>query len=106
MFIGGLIVLFIYISSLASNENLSIDLNLNYIDLTLIILLIGTVTLFNLNNQTPKILYTSVKTIIFKVFTPEIIIITIITMLYLLLTLLIVVNITIIKEGSLRPIKF
>jgi hypothetical protein len=63
--------------------------------LTLIILI---------NSQTIKTIQLNVKDIIYKIYSPEVFSLTIMTIVYLLLALIVIVNIINLKEGPMRPI--
>lgn len=106
VFIGGLIVLFIYVSSLASNEKISLDNPWKPSTVTLPLIIITIITIIFFNNQILK--ESSLNTgmgIVYKIYSPNIISITSLTILYLLLTLIIIVKIITLKEGPIRGLK-
>lgn len=98
-------VLFIYISSLASNEKFFLETTKI---IYLIVIFTGRVTLFGvfMNNQVSLIRYASENKILTNMYTSEIALSTSATILYLLLTLIVVVKITSKYEGPLRNIIF
>nr|YP_009166089.1 NADH dehydrogenase subunit 6 [Drosophila albomicans]AKZ32067.1 NADH dehydrogenase subunit 6 [Drosophila albomicans] len=115
IFLGGMLVLFIYVTSLASNEmfNLSIKLALFFFSTFFIFLIISffidknsTILLF-LNNEMNSISqlnsYFSENSIsLNKLYNFPTNFITILLMNYLLITLIVVVKITNLKKGPLR----
>lgn len=116
IFLGGILVLFIYVTSLASNEifNFSIKLLLfriiNFIIIYLLIYCIDKNLLISyLNNHETdylnriKNLLIENSLILNKLYRFPINLITIILIIYLFLTLIAVVKITNIFEGPLRP---
>ncbi len=106
VFIGGLIVLFIYIASLASNENISLELKNTPTKTVTLFILACFFAIILINLQTFKeSSITSRVRVIFKVYTPNVMFITSITILYLLLALIIIVKVITIKEGALRSFK-
>lgn len=105
VFMGGLIVLFIYISSLASNEKILLFLIWNPKKLIPIFIITFSIILIFINNQilsNPS--YIHRNELVFKIYSPNIIFLTLIAIIYLLLTLIIIVKITTLKEGPLRHI--
>lgn len=101
IFIGGLIVLFVYITSLSSNEKFEIKNQLikkTTIYLTLIMLVLALSTNNFINN---KIECLALKRII-PLFSAPLIKTTIIVIIYLLLALIIIINISKKNEGPLR----
>lgn len=101
IFLGGLIVLFIYITSLAYNEKFRIKLNdqINFINLTILLIII-----FNLNFF-EKIYYSIRQNLydnIIILFNSSLIFITLIIIRYLLLTLIVVVKVASKIEAPLR----
>lgn len=103
IFMGGLIILFIYIARLASNEKFEFSLKtityLTLISLTLILILLH--SLFN-----KSITYESINFRLFIniIYALNILIPTALTILFLLLTLLITVNIVKIYESPIRAL--
>lgn len=105
IFLGGLMVLFIYISSLASNEIFSLNLKRTistYFYSTIIL----TIILITLVNQTKTQEFSSPEKRFRIIFSYSIALPTITTIIYLLLTLIVVVKITSKYEGPLRNIIF
>lgn len=114
---GGILVLFIYVTSLASNEifNFSIKIILFYfitfIILSLSLLLLSDKTLFInyfKNYEIDSLIYQKTyffenSLILNKLFNFPINIISILIIIYLFLTLIAIVKITNIFEGPLRP---
>jgi len=101
---GGLIVLFVYISSLAYNEKFSSHKLYNHNPQffpRLIIPAVIAITLL-INYQQIKTFNINLKSIIFKIYSPEIALITSVTMIYLLLMLIIIVSLATLKKGPLR----
>lgn len=105
VFMGGLIVLFIYISRLASNEKFNLNL-WNNISNPLPVITIMMLLFLCLNSQpSVKVFMACPQKFIFKIYSPSIAPITSMTILYLLLALIIIVSITSLKEGALRQLK-
>jgi NADH-ubiquinone oxidoreductase chain 6 len=103
---GGLIVLFIYISRLASNESISLELRFIPLKTLPLISLLAIYLIIIFNTQIFKESNLASRlNIVFKVYSPNIIFITSITIIYLLLALIIIVKITTLKEGALRNLK-
>lgn len=106
VFMGGLIVLFVYVSRLASNEKISLTnpWKASKIITPLVIIRLFGVYTFNLQNlKDPSV--NSTLRIIFKVYSPNIIFITSLTIIYLLLTLIIIVKLITLKEGPIRNLQ-
>jgi NADH-ubiquinone oxidoreductase chain 6 len=116
IFLGGILVLFIYITSLASNEIFNLKIFPIYISFFLILFFIIIILFVDkniifinfTNNETsslqiikPLILENSI--ILNKIYNFPINLITILLIIYLFLTLVAVVKITNIFEGPLRP---
>jgi NADH-ubiquinone oxidoreductase chain 6 len=99
--LGGIIVLFIYISSLASNEKFSLFLSDIYLQIIFLIIAIifRRIFLRGENLIKKKI---ELSKIIYKIYSENIIEITIFTILYLIITLIVVVKITSIFSGPIR----
>nr|YP_010587754.1 NADH dehydrogenase subunit 6 [Smittia aterrima]WAB46363.1 NADH dehydrogenase subunit 6 [Smittia aterrima] len=115
-FVGGLLVLFIYVTSLASNEMFKfstkiITISIIFItfNLTMILLLDKTlVSNYFLNYETINLFYLNSymaenSLMLNMMYNSPINMITIMLMIYLFLTLIAVVKITNIFEGPLRP---
>nr|YP_010946905.1 NADH dehydrogenase subunit 6 [Salganea incerta]WGO57662.1 NADH dehydrogenase subunit 6 [Salganea incerta] len=108
IFLGGMLVLFIYLTSLASNEMFMFSAKL----LFLLLLMMPTMFImlknnFNLNNQetyTYIIMDNLTKLPLLKLYNYPNSILTIMMVLYLLITLLVVVSITTIFKGPLRQL--
>lgn len=117
IFLGGLLVLFIYVTSLASNEIFNFSNKITFLYLFMITASIFFVTFFidkaffinnfiNLDRERITIIKTFIKEnslILNKLYNFPINLITILLIIYLFLTLIAVVKITNIFEGPLRP---
>nr|QIJ99776.1 NADH dehydrogenase subunit 6 [Caenis sp. JYZ-2020] len=114
VFLGGMLVLFIYVASLASNEMFTISTNLSLIMLVsllclFMILLFSDSLMFNYPNIFMDFLTTHmnlniINTFIFKMYNFMNYILTLMMIIYLLLALVIVANIVTVYEGPLRPL--
>ena len=97
-------VLFVYVSSLAYNEKFSIHKNYSpspqFLPRLIIPILIAITYL--INYQQIKTFNINLKSIIFKIYSPEIALITSVTIIYLLLILIIIVSLATLKKGPLR----
>nr|YP_010691339.1 NADH dehydrogenase subunit 6 [Drosophila septentriosaltans]WBU93989.1 NADH dehydrogenase subunit 6 [Drosophila septentriosaltans] len=115
IFLGGMLVLFIYVTSLASNEmfNLSIKLTLYLLFLTVLLLLISffidnmSLTFFSNNNEIESIYnmnsyFLENSLSLNKLYNFPTNFITILLMNYLLITLIVIVKITKLFKGPLR----
>nr|WGO58117.1 NADH dehydrogenase subunit 6 [Salganea quinquedentata] len=109
IFLGGMLVLFIYITSLASNEMFSLSTKLMFMLLMIApIMLLLLLNNYNLNNQE---IYTFINMNnltmlpLLKLYNQPTGMLTIMMVLYLLITLLVVVKITNIFKGPLRQMK-
>nr|YP_010691326.1 NADH dehydrogenase subunit 6 [Drosophila prosaltans]WBU93976.1 NADH dehydrogenase subunit 6 [Drosophila prosaltans]WBU94041.1 NADH dehydrogenase subunit 6 [Drosophila prosaltans] len=115
IFLGGMLVLFIYVTSLASNEmfNLSIKLTLYLLFLTILLLLISffidnmSLTFFFNNNEIESIFnmnsyFLENSLSLNKLYNFPTNFITILLMNYLLITLIVIVKITKLFKGPLR----
>nr|AVN67294.1 NADH dehydrogenase subunit 6 [Blaberus peruvianus] len=108
IFLGGLLVLFIYVASLASNEMFSLSTKLIIFSLMMILIIFFLLThmsLTNLQNQEINnfmTLYNQLYLPLIKLYNQPTNIITIMLATYLFLTLIAVVKITNIFEGPLR----
>nr|AVN67590.1 NADH dehydrogenase subunit 6 [Blaptica dubia] len=108
IFLGGMLVLFIYVASLASNEMFSMSTKLFIFTtpMTLIMLMVFAPLLFStLQNQEINmftIMFNQMSTPLIKLYNQPTSIITIMLATYLLLTLIVVVKITNIFKGPLR----
>ena len=97
-------VLFVYVSSLAYNEKFSFHKNYNpspQFSPRLIIPVVIAIT-YLINYQPIKTFNINLKSIIFKIYSPEIALITSVTIIYLLLILIIIVSLATLKKGPLR----
>lgn len=114
VFLGGILVLFIYVTSLASNEMFSLSTNSILILLggvaatALIVIIIDPTSLNNLSSFNEITTLTHLPEVyniyIFKIYNLLNYILTIVIIIYLLLALVIVANIVIVNEGPLRPL--
>jgi len=105
IFLGGLIVLFIYISRLASNELFTINTKI----LILITPIVAPILYFlttNINSQIINNKTIRTRNILNLIYSKTIVIPTLVTILYLLLTLIIAVKITSKYEAPLRRLIF
>nr|YP_009472879.1 NADH dehydrogenase subunit 6 [Melophagus ovinus]ART65752.1 NADH dehydrogenase subunit 6 [Melophagus ovinus] len=113
VFLGGMLVLFIYISSLASNEMFSLSMKLFMtsiifmIMMTIIILFIDkNMNMMSMNFETKNFnnkIYIQENSLLIKMYNYPYNIIIIILMNYLLITLIAIVKITKLSKGPLRP---
>jgi len=114
VFLGGILVLFIYVASLASNEIFSFSTKL-FFTLTVLFVIIVLIILLYDPLSTPSNDYfneltswTLTKDIlnlfIFKIYNITNYLLTLLAVIYLLLALVIVANIVSIQEGPLRPL--
>uniref|UniRef100_A0AAU6MWZ7 NADH-ubiquinone oxidoreductase chain 6 n=1 Tax=Xenogryllus lamottei TaxID=3120008 RepID=A0AAU6MWZ7_9ORTH len=113
IFLGGMLVLFIYITSLASNEMFNIPtkttLIITILSITMMMLL-NNINIMNYNNYKNDMLHnfltphssSELPMNLIQLYNMPTSILTIITIIYLLITLIIMVKITQIKEGPLR----
>nr|YP_002117968.1 NADH dehydrogenase subunit 6 [Locusta migratoria migratoria]ABX59321.1 NADH dehydrogenase subunit 6 [Locusta migratoria migratoria] len=113
-FLGGMMVLFIYITSIASNEMLKIKINSIIIIIYMMIIL--STLMYNVdkmmstemikNSETMNLNYSinlkEMSTSLVKLYNNPTVIITIMMMIYLFITLLAVVKITNINQGPMR----
>nr|YP_010946918.1 NADH dehydrogenase subunit 6 [Salganea raggei]WGO57675.1 NADH dehydrogenase subunit 6 [Salganea raggei] len=106
IFLGGMLVLFIYVTSLASNEMFILSTKLMLLLLMLMPpMIIYLESKFNLNNQETFmfIIINNITTLpLLKLYNYPTGIMTIMMVLYLLITLLVVIKITNIFKGPLR----
>nr|YP_010939916.1 NADH dehydrogenase subunit 6 [Aularches miliaris]WLG65253.1 NADH dehydrogenase subunit 6 [Aularches miliaris] len=113
-FIGGMLVLFIYITSIASNELFNIKINNWIMNSSFMILLFlfflildFTIMMDNFKNSDTKMFsknftFQEMSISLYKLYNNPTFMITIIMMMYLFLTLLVVVKITNIYKGPMR----
>nr|YP_010528120.1 NADH dehydrogenase subunit 6 [Rhyzodiastes puetzi]UXW64222.1 NADH dehydrogenase subunit 6 [Rhyzodiastes puetzi] len=101
--IGGMLILFIYMTSLASNEKFSFSsfllIMLSILNLMLIMLYYPKLSYFNMNTFSINSTFLNSLKFIFNL---PINFITIMLMIYLLITLIIVIKITNLNQGPLR----
>nr|QXG19495.1 NADH dehydrogenase subunit 6 [Drosophila planitibia] len=115
IFLGGMLVLFIYVTSLASNEMFNLSMKLSLISLSVIFLLVlisfiidkNSTTFFLMNNEMESIqnLYSYISEnslSLNKLYNFPTNFMTILLMNYLLITLIVVVKITKMFKGPLR----
>lgn len=105
IFLGGLMVLFIYISSLASNEKFTVRLQ-KAPSVLAICAAATALFLWGANEQLASLSYTNEVKLLTNMYSSNILAPTLITILYLLLTLVVVVRITSKYEGPLRNITY
>jgi len=96
-------VLFIYITSLASNEKFIYSLNQKYIFL-IGVYLVSTIIIFNRLNQIKIPLNPKIVDIFKEIYHTNRIILTALAITYLLLTLIVVIKITSKYKGPLRSV--
>jgi len=101
IFLGGIIILFIYISRLASNEKFFVKIRFTTFQA---ILIIRSIYLFIRlwNPQNIKVNKIEPSIIIFKIYSDILINLTLFSIFYLIFTLIVVVKITSILRGPLR----
>nr|YP_010610912.1 NADH dehydrogenase subunit 6 [Seasogonia rosea]WAP91746.1 NADH dehydrogenase subunit 6 [Seasogonia rosea] len=102
MMVGGLLILFTYMSSIASNEKFKFKLNLT---LTIIIMIIVMDELLNENQANENqsfMMKTTETTSMIKLYNKKSMIITMMLVLYLMLTMIIISKIVKHHEGPLR----
>nr|YP_010555045.1 NADH dehydrogenase subunit 6 [Schizodactylus jimo]UYR20465.1 NADH dehydrogenase subunit 6 [Schizodactylus jimo] len=115
IFLGGMLVLFIYITSLASNEMMSINMKSMYSTITILMtmaILLTFMDTFFINsfnfNEDMEIMHNSINsynessTHLIKLYNSPNNLITVTMILYLFLTLIVIVKITDIFQGPLR----
>nr|ASY98610.1 NADH dehydrogenase subunit 6 [Haania vitalisi] len=111
IYVGGMLVLFMYITSLASNEKFFSSLQNTMLFLSIIaILMIITLKMFPFHNSYENMenlnnLMSTSKNFLIKLYNQPTNIITILIATYLFLTLIAVIKITNIHKGPLRKIK-
>lgn len=117
IFLGGMLVLFIYVASLASNEVFQVDLSSIFTNLTLMGLFSLTLPiidpLFNPTTVTKQRRFIFIKnqdkliepSLVYPIYRYPTIILTLFVILYLLLTLIVIVNVTSLSSGPLRNSK-
>jgi NADH-ubiquinone oxidoreductase chain 6 len=94
IFLGGLIVLFIYITRLASNELINTKIDFNFVVITVILIFTTFFIFLKINPQLINSIFeTQWKTFSF-IYSVNIFFIVVVTIIYLLLTLLIVVKLS------------
>src|SRR3982751_1525059 len=98
---GGLIVLFVYISSLASNEIFTQNRGVS-ISIITVIIITSAITLSNIEAQSNNSINLRIKESVIKIYNIRNFYITLLIILYLLLVLIISVSIINIYEGPLR----
>jgi NADH-ubiquinone oxidoreductase chain 6 len=102
IYLGGLIVLFIYISRLAYNEKFKI-LNNEVVSQLIIVTIIVTPTIFLfIENNLIKENKLEINDFVFKIYSASSTILTSLTIIYLIITLIVVVKITTQFYGPLR----
>jgi len=106
IFLGGLMVLFIYISRLASNEKFYIKFNTFTNSLAVSFSLTLIFIIFNFNTSNLKSEWINIDSLFKEIYSISIFSPTLITIIYLLLTLIVVVKVRSKYEGPLRNIIF
>nr|YP_003875561.1 NADH dehydrogenase subunit 6 [Xyleus modestus]ADD97019.1 NADH dehydrogenase subunit 6 [Xyleus modestus] len=115
IFLGGMLVLFIYITSIASNENFFLKFNvliIAFVSLTLMLIVLIITNALIMDSYcssetvtiTYKINYQEMTMSISKLYNKPTFPITLMVMIYLFLALLVVVKITNINQGPIRKI--
>jgi len=105
IFLGGLIVLFIYITSLACNEKIYLNLNISII----LLILSTSFSLYIYINQLKPITYFNEQKFLnefIEIYSSQIFFIISLTIIYLLLTLVISIKLIYNYEGPLRNILY
>nr|YP_006503919.1 NADH dehydrogenase subunit 6 [Microhodotermes viator]AFM92419.1 NADH dehydrogenase subunit 6 [Microhodotermes viator] len=109
MFVGGMMVLFIYVTSLASNEMFSLSTKMTLMSLTIMTILMNTKMWMNSNNSETMsheaIMKNETSTLLEKLYNQPTGNMTILMASYLLLTLIVIAKITNISKGPLRQTK-
>lgn len=113
VFLGGILVLFIYVASLASNEMFNLSPSLIMLVATSSLILLGVILIRDPISFSSPIEYALTdnltyiinlyNTFIFKIYHSINYIITLLIIVYLLLALIIIANIVTVHEGPLRP---
>nr|QZZ18354.1 NADH dehydrogenase subunit 6 [Sobrala sp. SL-2021a] len=102
MMVGGLLIMIMYMSSIASNEKLEMNFKLTLI-LVLMIMIIDEMMNENMINETNNLMYNNnMDMSLTKIYNLKSMIITILMVLYLLLTMISVSNIVKHHKGPLR----
>jgi len=101
VFMGGLIVLFVYISSLASNEIFTQTREIN-ISIVTVIIITSAMVLSSIEAQSNNSINLRIKESVIKIYNIRNFYITLLIMLYLLLVLIISVSVINLYEGPLR----
>nr|AKK32530.1 NADH dehydrogenase subunit 6 [Henschiella sp. PJ-2015] len=107
MMLGGMMILFIYMISIASNEkfNISINMIMNMIMIMFMIMLINYKIKINLNNENNNLMNMNNMNFIMKMFYNNSYYITIMLVIYLLITMIFTSYIINIFEGPMRKKK-
>jgi len=101
VFLGGIIILFVYIRALASNEKFKFYSTRTLIQI-IIIYFIPVYLILKIDNNFKKYNFISLNEIVFKLYSFIIIQITLITIIYLIITLIVIIKIIINYRGPLR----
>nr|UPX88561.1 NADH dehydrogenase subunit 6 [Palomena prasina] len=99
--LSGVLVLFIYMSSIASNEKFNSPIKMMLISLLLLIIIIYCMFMYNKMNMINNLYMNEVISLI-KIFNSMTAQITMMVIMYLLLTMIVVSNIAKVTEGPLR----
>nr|URX54458.1 NADH dehydrogenase subunit 6 [Procryptotermes speiseri] len=104
VFIGGMLVLFIYVASLASNEMFSLSTKMIVISTAMMLtsMTVKNYTTFDSSDSSLNNTSNSITLMTSKLYNQPSGILTILMALYLLMTLIVVVNITNVSKGPLR----
>nr|YP_010478252.1 NADH dehydrogenase subunit 6 [Nesophrosyne montium]UVI59696.1 NADH dehydrogenase subunit 6 [Nesophrosyne montium] len=102
MLIGGLLILFVYMSSIASNEKFTTNILLMIIPLIILIIPIESMLTEMLTNESMTTMLTADAVSMIKIYNKKTFMVTIFMFLYLLLSMIVVTKIIKIFKGPLR----
>nr|ATC73079.1 NADH dehydrogenase subunit 6 [Cicadellinae sp. EMHAU-2015-Zz060410] len=102
MMVGGLLILFMYMSSIASNEKFKMKMNLTFMIFILILISEEMMNENQVNEEQNMILSTLTYSSMTKLYNKKSMLITMALVLYLLLTMIVVTKIVKHHEGPLR----
>nr|YP_004934970.1 NADH dehydrogenase subunit 6 [Pielomastax zhengi]ADZ62112.1 NADH dehydrogenase subunit 6 [Pielomastax zhengi] len=118
IFLGGMMVLFVYITSIASNVNMSLDINRSYMTISMIVVIIMMMYFVDKTMLNQEIFNSETSVMGNEFFPKEMInqlmnmfnlpnsILTMLVIIYLFITLTAVIKITNIKYGPIRKITY